>query len=178
MRDNITAKRYADAYIEFAAPRIGMSRCLEEMKGLKWLLRENPSLERILKAPEVPVSDKSRLIDKIFAERYSGEFCIFLKYLIAKWRIDRIVDIADYIREIYTHGESMPVTMRTTFPLELPLIEKIKDRLQKKLGCGVSLYLILDPDLLGGVQFVIGNTIIDGSVRNKLQEFKKQLLKT
>ena len=178
MRDNITAKRYADAFVEFAEPRIGMARCVDEMKSLKWLLRENPQFERILKAPEIPSSDKFRLIDKVFGGQYSNELCIFLKHLIIKWRIARIVDIADYVREVYSHGESVEATLRTTFPLDLELIEKIKDRLQKKIGRSVSLHLELDPDLLGGIQLLVGNTVIDGSVRNKLQELKKQLLKT
>ncbi|MBF0122534.1 MAG: ATP synthase F1 subunit delta [Candidatus Omnitrophica bacterium] len=178
MRDNITAKRYADAFVEFAGPRIGMERCVAEIKSLKWLLRENPQLERILKAPDVPASEKFRLIDKVCAVQYSKELCVFLKHLITKWRIARISDIADYIREVYSQGESVAVTLRTTFPLELVLIERVKERLQKKIGRSVNLYLELDPDLLGGIQILVGNTIIDGSVRGKLQELKKQLLKT
>ena len=178
MKDNITAKRYADAFVEFAEPRIGIARCVDEMKSLKWLLRENPQFERILKAPEVPSSDKFRLIDRIFGAQYSKEFCIFLKHLITKWRIARIVDIADYVRVVYSHAEFIDVTLRTTFPLELDLIEKIKDRLQKKINRSINLYLELDPDLLGGIQLIVGNTVIDGSVRNKLRELKKQLLKT
>lgn len=178
MRDNITAKRYSDAFIAFAQPRIGLQRCVDEMKGLKWLLRENPEFEHVLKAPDVRAADKFRLIDKVFGGQYSQELCVFLKHLIIKWRIGRIIDIADYIRETYAHGESVDVTLRTTFPLELELIEKIKEGLQKRISRSVNLYLELDPDLLGGVQLIVGNTVIDGSVRNKLAELKKQLLKT
>lgn len=178
MRDNIVAKRYADAFISFARPTLGIERCVDEMKGLKWLLRENPHFERILKAPEIPFSEKFRLIERVFGGRYSDEFCVFLKHLIMKGRIATIMDITDHIRKVYSHGVLVEVVMRTTFPLDLELIEKIKDRLQKKIGKGISLYLEMDPDLLGGVQLLIGNTVIDGSIRNQLKDLKQQLLKT
>ena len=70
----------------------------------------------------------------------------------------------------------MDVVLRTTFPTELGVIERIKSQIESFSGKKVNLYLELDPDLLGGAQVVIGNTIIDGSVRNRLAQLKKQML--
>ena len=178
MRDKITAKRYGEAFVGFAETRIGVDGCVNEMKGLKWLLKENPQFERLLVAPEIPYSEKFSLIDRVFGGRYSDQLCDFLKYLITKNRIALINDIAEYVRMTYAHGDTVEVLVRTTFLLETELIEQIKQGLKNRLGKDAKLYLELDTDLLGGVQLVFGNNVIDGSVKYKLQNLRKQLLKT
>lgn len=178
MKDKIIAERYAEAFVAFAAPRIGIPAIANEMKNLRWLLRENPDLNEFLKAPEVPFSEKTRVIERVFAEGYSPETRDFLKYLIEKTRLSILLMITDHIRIVYSHGDVVDVVLRSTFPLELEVVQEIKDKLEVRLARKVNLYLELDPDLLGGVQLVIGNSVIDGSVRHKLQELKNQFLKT
>lgn len=178
MRDKIIVKRYAQAYIEFAEPQIGMERCVEEMKGLKWLLRVEDDFASFLKAPEVNRQDKARVLDSILKSQYSEATILFINYLISRHRVGLLSEIADYVRLKYSHSELTDVTLRTTFPLELDIIVHIKESLEKRLQNKVNLYLELSPDLLGGVQVVIGNTVIDGSVRNRLFELKKKMLQS
>ena len=73
MRDQIIVKRYAKAFVDFASPRIGLERCVEEMKSLKWLLREEKDLEYFLLAPEVPRVEKARVLEAMFKGYYSDE---------------------------------------------------------------------------------------------------------
>ena len=178
MRDKLVAKRYAQAYIDFASPKIGLERCVEEMKSLKWVIRDNRELDAFFRAPEIPRSEKARILDKALSKHYSEELLTFIKYLLECGRILALKDIAEYIRLEYSHAESTDVVLRTTFPLELDLISAIKNRLETFLKKKTNLYLELDPDLLGGVQLVVGNTIIDGSVRNRLNALRKKLLQT
>jgi F-type H+-transporting ATPase subunit delta len=178
MRDKIIAKRYAEAFIDYARANVGVQRCADEVKAFKWLLRENPDLLQFIRAPEVPGSEKYGVLDRTLAGNYSGEFLTFIKYLIGKRRFDNFPLIADYIRMNYSHGDSVEAVLRTTFPLELDLVERIKSRLEARFEKKVNLYLELDPELLGGVQIVVGNTIQDGSVKNRLEGLRKQLMKT
>ena len=178
MRDKIIAKRYGDAYIEYAKPKIGLQQCVDEVKHFRWLVKEAPQLEQLLKAPEVSRVDKFRVLDHTLTQSYSKEFVNFIKYLIEKSRFDKFAAIADHIRLFYSHAEGIEATLRTTFPLELDVIERIKAKMEARFTKKVNLYLELNPDLLGGVQIVVGNTIIDGSVRHKLDALRKQLMKT
>jgi len=178
MRDKIVVTRYGEAYVAFALPVIGMPRLISDMHLLHGVLREVPELHEFLRAPEVTQAEKGAFLDKVFAETLAAETRDFVKYLIVKRRIDRLREIADYIRVVYSHGEVVDVVLKSTFPLELGLAERIKSALGLRTGKNVNLYFELDPDLLGGVQVTIGNKIIDGSVRHRLDELKKQLLKT
>jgi len=95
---------------------------------------------------------------------------------LEKKRIDKIVEIADYVRVAYAHLGETEAILRTSFPLELDVIRQIKERLEKKLARKIRFYINLDGSLLGGVQVVIGNTILDGSVRKRLNDLKEKLL--
>jgi F-type H+-transporting ATPase subunit delta len=177
MKDKIVVRRYAEAYVAFAQPTIGMPRLIDDMRILHGALHEVPALHNFLRGPEVTPPEKSAFLDKVFAGTLAVETLDFIKYLITKRRIDRLSEITDYIRVVYSHGEVVDVVLKSTFPLELKLAERIKTALAKRAGRKVNLYFELDPDLLGGARIVIGNKIIDGSVRHKLDELKKQLLK-
>lgn len=178
MRNKIIAKRYAEGFIDHARPRIGLARCVDDIKAFKWLLRESPDLGLFLRTPEVSREDKCALIDRIFSGNYSEELLTFIKYLVSKGRFDKFNLIAEHIHIYYSHGEGVDAVLRTTFPLELDLIEKIKSKLASRLGKTVNLFLELNPGLLGGVQIVVGNKVIDGSVKHRLEGLRKQLLNT
>lgn len=178
MRDRLVAKRYANAFIDFAAPELGIDRCVDEMKSLKWLMRENKDFGQFIRAPGIPRGEKIRVIDVALEKFYSVQTRTFIKYLIDKGRVVYLMDIADEVRLGYAHVDVVDVVLRTTFPLELDLITRIKERIELRVKGKINLYLELDPDLLGGVQISIGNTIIDGSVRNRLKTLKKNLLQT
>ena len=176
MRDQIIVKRYAQAYVDFAEPTIGLARCVDDMKSLKWHLREEKELAVFLLAPEIPRADKARVLETMFKGSYADETIVFINYLITRNRITLLSGIADQVRLQFAHGDLIDMTLRTTFPLELEIIERIKAKLESIFKCKSNLYLELDPDLLGGVQVIVGNRIIDGSVRNRLVELKKKLL--
>jgi F-type H+-transporting ATPase subunit delta len=176
MKNRLIANRYAEAYIEFAQAKIGLARCIDDMKSLRNLMRETPDFTHFLRAPEIPRPEKGALIDRVLGGLLAEETRTFMKYLLAKGRIDVLADVAEYVRVVYSHGQVVDVVLRTTFPLELDVIEKIKARVEVISRKKANLYLELDPDLLGGVQILIGNTIIDGSVRNRLLQLKKQML--
>ena len=59
--------------------------------------------------------------------------------------------------------------------MDLELIREIKNNLEDKFKKKFKLYINLDGSLLGGIQVVIGNTVLDGSVRRRLDDLKEKL---
>ena len=146
------------------------------MKALGTVMRDTPDFVRFVRAPEVTRLERAALVDRVLGEVLAEETRTFIRHLLAKGRMDVLAEVADYIRVVYSHGQVVDVVLRTTFPLELDVIERLKARVEAIARKKANLYLELDPDLLGGVQILIGNTIIDGSVRNRLLQLKKQML--
>lgn len=176
LKDRIVVKRYADAYFSMAKDSNSKSKALEDFKNLKTINRENPGFMELLSSPEISFSEKSVIIDKILNEDFAAEFKNFLKFLLEKNRIDKLLDIAEYVRLTYSHENEAEVVLKSSFPLELEAIQAIKNRLENKFKKKINLYLDLDGSLLGGVQVMIGNYVIDGSVRKSLNELKEQLM--
>jgi F-type H+-transporting ATPase subunit delta len=100
----------------------------------------------------------------------------FLKFLIAKDRIKIILEICEYVRRNYTDAEAVVALLKSSYPLDLEVIRRIKELLEAKLKKRLNLYIGLDPDLLGGVKVQVGNLLLDGSLRRRLQDLREKLM--
>jgi F-type H+-transporting ATPase subunit delta len=177
MRNKVIVTRYAEAFVSFLLPRVGMLSVIEEARNLKSLLREHPEFGVFLETPQISLVDKARVIERVMAGSFLRETRDFINYLISKRRINIITGVVDYIRQAYAHGNVVDALLQTTFPLEADIIEQIKNAVFRQYNKNVNLYIGIDPQLLGGVRLQIGNRVIDGSVRHKLDDLKKQMLK-
>jgi len=175
MIDEGVVQRYADAFVDFAGKAVGIDKVREEFDGLRNIVRENPGFLEILRSPQISYADKCGFIDKVLKEGFSGEVKNFLKLLLGKGRIAKLLNIAEYIRVSYAEQE--PAVIRTSSILDLDLLKKIEASLEKKFKKKFKFYLDLDAGLLGGMQVVIGNTVVDGSGRKRLDELRERLIK-
>lgn len=175
IRNKMVVSRYAEAFLSFAQANCGLEKALEDLAVVKNIIRDNPGFSDLMHNPEISYTEKCVIIDKAIRDGLSDEIRNFLKLLIEKKRFDIFLDAAEYLRAKYAHLGLVDVLLRTAFPLELDLIKKIEVVLKKRLKQDLKFYIDLDGSLLGGVQVVIGNTIIDGSVRKRLDELKDKL---
>lgn len=176
MKEGILVKRYAQAFVEYAQDSMGIEAIVKEFKRLKIALSSNSDFEKFLFTPQIAFSEKYDTIDKALKEYFSEPFRIFLKFLIENGRIRYIADICDYVRVAYSHADTEEALLKTSYPLELKSIRDIRDKLEETLKKKIHFFIELDPELLGGVEVRVGNTLIDGSVRRRLDELKQQLM--
>lgn len=175
MQDEVLAERYACAFLDYAKDAIGFDRALEELQEVKRLVRDNSDFRAFLEAPDIIPTEKAAAIDNILGKHYSREIRNFLNLLIKNRRINRFVDIAEYARLEFTHGIEHDAVLKTSYTVDTEVLQNIKNALEKRTGKKLHLYIEMDPDLLGGVSAVIGNIVIDGSVRRRLEDLKQKL---
>lgn len=174
MNNIIIAKRYAEGFLEFAKPSLGIEKIVEEFKNVKLILSGNPDFKEFLENYDILHDEKYAVLDKVL-KAFSQEIRDLFKLLIVKDHAKIMTDICDYVRMTYAHGEAVDALLRTTYPLDLSLIEAIKEQAERKLNKKLSLHIEFDASLLGGVQLTVGNLIIDGSVRKRLDQLKDKL---
>lgn len=174
MKDEAVAKRYADAFLSYAKDTIGFEKGLEELQELKRIVRDNPDFRSFLTAPDIILAEKANSIDNILGKDYSREIRNFLKLLINNKRIDRFLDIAEYARIEYTHAEHDAV-LKTSYAVDTHTLQELKSALEKRTNKKIRLFVEMDGDLLGGVSARIGNIVIDGSVKRRLEDLKEKL---
>ena len=68
--------------------------------------------------------------------------------------------------------------VKTTIPLEEYEYNSLVEKLEKKYNKDIILKKIIDPEILGGIYVRIGNDIIDGTVKTRLEDLKKLMLTT
>lgn len=175
IHDRIVAARYAEAFLKHAQGTISRDQALLAVMKVRGIMRDNPRFKELLEFPGIGFSDKCRIVDEVLpgtAEPVRD----FLKLLIDKNRIANFWDIVEYLRLKYAHVKETEVLLKTTFPVDVALLAKIKATLEKKIKNTIKLYIELDSRLLGGIQVIIGNKIIDGSVNRRLEDLRQRLL--
>lgn len=177
MKEKILAKRYGEAFLSYARESMSFEKAVEEMRNLKLFLHGQEEFADFLKNPQVADRDKFNLIDMALAGTFSDEIGHLLKLLVEKGRIRSIDDICDYVRTTYSHQGAIDVLLKTTYPLDTDVIKKIQEKLTERFGRKMNFFIKFDADLLGGIQVMIGNTLIDGSIKNRLEELRARLMK-
>jgi F-type H+-transporting ATPase subunit delta len=176
MREKIIAARYGEAFLDYAKEiGLALEKAAGEMKELKVILQQNPDFLEFLENVTILYQEKYALIETAFKD-FSPETRQFLKFLLDKKRIKDIFEICDYVRLNYFRGELTEVLLKTAHPLDLKSTQELKARLENRLKKRLLMHTQLAPDLLGGIQVTIGNTVIDGSLRRRLDDLKEKLM--
>lgn len=174
-RETIIIKRYGEAFFRYLKKSAGFDNAISECRNLLALILANPPFRQFLSSPEIIHIDKINFIEKVLNSDFNFATKNFLKLLLEKGRIEKISDIIEYILLTYTYEGETKVLIRSTYPLELDLLREVESLLIKKIGKNLRFYIELDGSLLGGIQVIIGNKIIDGSVKRRLDDMKEKL---
>jgi len=176
MKETILAERYGEAYVSFAKKDIAINKLVKEFMSLKRIMKENSEFLEFLEHPGIILAEKCGFLDTVLNNMFSEHFKVFIKYLVSRKRIMLIPFITDYIRSKYAHGGAAATLLISTYPLDIEMIELIKKKLEEKLANKVNLYLEIDANLLGGIKVIIKNTVMDGSVKRRLDDVKRKML--
>jgi F-type H+-transporting ATPase subunit delta len=170
------ARVYAVALLD-AAQAQGASDVLEELQSFVTdVLTPQPAFERLLCAPVTPVEDKLGFIDRVVASRGSPLFVNFLKVLARHNRLDVLRAVADAAqREQETRRGQRRVQVSSAVPLSAAAQQAIVSSLQSVLSAEPILEEKVDPSLVGGLVIRVGDTVYDGSVRNRLKQLRARL---
>jgi len=165
---------YAQALLGAAEAAKRADNVLEELESLQNdILKKIPALRTTLVSPRVAFDEKVTLLDKAFAGKMSGVLTNFLKVLARHGRFDCIADVTRAYRKLLSESQGkVEITVRAAAPLSNPLRERIAARLGETLKKKVTLNVVIDPELLGGLVVRIGDTLYDGSVSTQLQRMK------
>ena len=167
---------YARALFEMAQAEGVVSRIAEELYRLGELLKANPELLQFLKDPNIKAEGKRQALSELFQGRVHP---LVLSTLITLsdqdrgGRVQHIIEefsaIADAARQQVT-GE-----VTTAIALDGVTLGKLITELNRVTGKSVQLFQKVDPAILGGAIIKVGEQIIDGSLRRKLDQIQVKL---
>ena len=100
----------------------------------------------------------------------------FLELLIEKHRMPAVFRIRRYYDGLWEReNKVLPVQIRTATELDDKIVKQIGDRIAKDTGQKIELTADVDPEILGGIILRVGNSILDASIRNRLDNLRKHV---
>jgi F-type H+-transporting ATPase subunit delta len=98
----------------------------------------------------------------------------FLELLIEKHRMPAIFRIRRYYDTLWEQDHHiLPVKIATAVALDEGVVRKLGEEIEKSTGQKIELTASVDPDILGGIVLRVGNSILDASIRNRLENLRK-----
>ncbi len=167
---------YAKALLGAAEKTGTTESVVEELDSLVDDVLDNfPDFEITIGSPRLSPDEKSQLLDRVLGGRASENLLVFLKVVCQHERLDCLRQIRHEVRRQYNESRNR-VEVEVTTARELPddLRQKIVDRIRERLQCDVELTSHIDESLIGGLLVRVGDTVVDGSIRNKLIQMRDQ----
>jgi len=98
----------------------------------------------------------------------------FLELLIEKHRMPAIFRIRRYYDTLWEQAHQiLPVQIATAIALDEGVAKQLGEQIEKTTGQRIELTQSVDPDILGGIVLRVGNSILDASIRNRLENLRK-----
>ncbi|MGC9337643.1 MAG: ATP synthase F1 subunit delta [Candidatus Cloacimonadia bacterium] len=171
---NIIADRYSQAFVDLYEDDVlpGIEKKIEKLIDL-W--DNNPLINEFLSAPLVRDEDKKEVIDELRKALDLSEYMHkFLYLLVDNDRMGFLRDICEMIkRKIHNRLGINDVTLLTTHKVQPETLQKIKTFLHKYIPDEIHFNHRIDESIRGGFIAYGENIVIDASVKNNLELFKK-----
>lgn len=172
------AGRYAEALIDIASEHDNLDVQGEELARVNRILAADGESLRVFQHPKLDLKVKEALLLKILEPyHFSLITTNFSRLLLAKKRLNLISDIKLKYDEF---ADKRQGRTRAWLTVAVPLPKEMKNRLVNKLKRVINLDIRMetkvDPRIIGGCIIRIGDTIIDGSVKKRLEMLRRELI--
>ena len=173
-----SAERYSLALFELSEENNLLTQIEDQCNSVLKLINESKDFSNLIKDPTTTTEDLSKVINKI-AENNKFEilFKNFLNFLIQKRRFFFIERILKSFIEICSRkrGE-LKAELKSAKELSSDEITKITDELTKNFSSKIKLNYKHDESLIGGLVVQVGSTMVDTSIKNKLQQIENRMI--
>ena len=175
MARGISAKRHAQAVFQVALQRNELARWRADLETIGSTLKD-PQLFALMKHPKFRISEKIKLLGDIFTE-INPLAMNLVCFLVAKNRLSLLDEITtEYDRLVDAQEGREHADVVTAIPLEEEDAGRLRDNLAQLTGKEIVLSAEVDSEIVGGLVVRVGDKLIDGSVRTRVQELKESLL--
>ncbi len=171
------AEVYSRSLFQVAQEADALDRIHDELGEFADALSGNRELQVFFFSPYFSSQEKKEGIAKLI-EGADENFVRFLELLAERHRMPAIFRIRREFDDLWRkQNKLLPVTVTSAVELDPELVEGIGKRIEEQTGQSVELSSKVDPDVLGGLKLQVGNMVLDASVRNRLDQLRKQVAK-
>ena len=177
---NLASKRWAKALIDLAAEDEGISKedILSDLREISETINSSSELSDVINNPSVSTEEKQIVICKLFQDNIMPIVYNFIFALNLRKRLDIISEIADeYEAELEKLKNIVRINITSAIDLNDNKKSDIKARVAEKLKKDVKIKWGVDSNIIAGLIFNIDGTVIDNSIKYKLDKLTETIIK-
>ena len=169
------AEVYSRALFEAAKDKGALDRVHDELGAFADALDRDRNLQVFLFSPYFSSAEKRDGIGRIVSDA-DERLVNFLELLAERHRMPALFRIRRSFDSMWAEENQMlPVTVTSAVALDEGLVRDIGRRIEEQTGRRVELSSTVDPEVLGGLRVRVGNMVLDATVRNRLEQLRKQV---
>jgi F-type H+-transporting ATPase subunit delta len=175
-RRETAARRYAEAAYEVGV-RDGTVKTWRSELDIAGAVVEDPEVARVLANPAVALEHREGLVESIIGPIVSKPVLNLIRLMLRNGKVDQLPRVSAEFRRLDNASQGIVLATATTAsPLSKDEVRALTGRLEQMTGAQIELALQVDPSLLGGLVVRVGDRMIDGSVRGRLERLRNQLV--
>lgn len=168
---------YAKALFSLSLEENEDKRIFEELSEIYSIIEHDDSLIKLLDNKVISKDEKKKTLGLIFEDKLEKNLFNFLKLLIDKSRFNSLKKIClEYKKLYFEHYNIKEAKVYSATQLSDAKLNDLKTTLEQKYNCDFVMQTFIDKDLVAGLKVVIGDTVIDGTINNRLAKLKQNII--
>ena len=170
------ARRYAGAIFEIALKQNTLDRTLDDVQQMAQVFAHR-TLAYLLNEPKISAKRKEAAIRQALSGKVLPTSLNLALLVVQRELVEVMPNLARELEQLVLDYKNQAVALVTTAtPIDDAQKDLIKQALEKKTGKTILIESKVQPDILGGVVARVGDQVIDGSIRSRLNALRQQLL--
>jgi F-type H+-transporting ATPase subunit delta len=167
---------YARALFNVVQAEGELDRVEDELYRFGKVLDTNHELKQVLSDQSIDRAQREKILNELLEDKVSPHTLGLLTFIVGQGRARQLPQILEQVSGLAAEARNSVIAeVRTAVPLQQDQRDALAAALSKATGKKVEVKALVDPDVLGGVVAKIGDTVIDGTVRHKLEQLKDQV---
>jgi len=178
MKNYLVAERYARGLNQSIPGDADVESVTQALHELGDLFETNRDFRSVLANPAIDRSSRERVLDAVLeAGQFPKVVARLAHVLLRRGRITILPDVAVVFAMLAdTRLNRVQAAVTTALPLDEGRAARLGSALERFSGKAMRLRCGVDADILGGVVVRMGSTVVDGSVRTRLEKLRDVLL--
>jgi F-type H+-transporting ATPase subunit delta len=178
MQETTVARSYAEALLELAQADDAAELYAAELRQIVQLIESEADFRFFLETPRVELRDKKRVLQEVLEGKIPQRLLRFLLVVVDKRRQRVLPEIAaEFDKLVDEHFGRLQVDVTMAEEPDAKARANIKKHLDTLFAAEVLPRFRADPRIIGGVVVRVGDRIMDGSIRHRLQGLRRSLLR-
>jgi len=167
---------YANALLEIARAEGRLADVEDELFRFSTTFADSDDLRVALTDPALPAERRIAVVEELLGGKALQTSVALVSFLVSSPRVGELTEVVDRFVELAAAERRREVAeVRCAVPLDAQQRERLREALNHATGKDIEMKVVVDPTVMGGIVTRIGDVLIDGTVRHRLEQLRETI---